>query len=204
MSETVLETVWEFYDPERHVGQGGNYMFLLKAFGNAPYYSGETRDFADRFTTNGKSHGRLFRDGMRTFMRRPFIDECTDRSHVGFAARWHHYKQQSAQEQERLVWVPNGSFDEAMGREGTTFWQNEVALLVSTRGDERHAVERRVQVEIMDYYDGLLGQTINWCIPPRSRLVGHGPSVVTKPTLTYRLHEGQAEGAGVFFGTLKS
>ena len=103
-------------------------MFLLKAFENAPYYSGETKSFEDRFARNGTSHEKLFAGGMRTFMRRPFINESTDRSHTGFAARWHYYKQQSADEQERLVWVPTSSFNEAMGREGTTFWTNEVAL----------------------------------------------------------------------------
>ena len=193
-------TTWEFYDPERHAGQGGNYIFLLKAFRNAPYYSGETMNFEDRFA----GHGQLFVGGRRTFMRRPFIDESTDWSHAGFAARWHHYKQQSVEEQQRLVWVATNSFDETMGREGAAFWANEVALLVSPKGEERFPVEKRVQVDIMDYYDGLLGRAINWCIPPRSRLVGHGPSVVTEPTLLYQLDGGRAGNAGVFFSTLET
>lgn len=203
MSQAALTTVWEFYDAERHAGQGGNYIFLLKAFQNAPYYSGEAQNFADRFTKNSRSHNKLFASGGRTFMRRPYMAESEDRTHKGFAARWQHYKRQSPEEQKRLVWVPNGSpQDQALGEEGATFWANEITLLVSLKNEDRRAVESRVQLDIMNYYDGLVADLIDWYIPKQSRLAGHGPSVASGPALLYSHEGGRATGAEAFFSGL--
>ena len=98
--------------------------------------------------------------------------------------------------------MPTNESNEAMGQEGATFWTNKVALLVSTGGKERFDVEKRVQLDIMDYYDRLFGQSIDWCIPPRSRLVGHGPAIAMGPELMYQLNGGHAEEAGTFFSRL--
>ena len=198
MSDTV-ETTWEIYDAAKHRGEGGNYMFLLKPFANAPYYAGIAKDFAERFAT----HQRHFSQGRRTFMRRAFIDGSTLRSHAGFAHRWHHYSQLSQTEQERLIWVPTPSGDDAMRHEGEAFRQGDMILLVSTRGDNRAAVEKRVQLDIIEYHNGFLEAPHDWKIPrTRSRLVGQGPRMVTTPTVLYSFGRTHPVAAARFFPTL--
>ena len=112
MSET---TVWDFYDPVRHAGTGGNYIFLLKGFHHAPYYAGKAEAFQARILTDSGSHKKSFPNGDRTYMRPPFHD-WSDHSHKGFAERWHDYKQQIAPEQGKLLYVPKISpYSEEIG-----------------------------------------------------------------------------------------
>lgn len=202
MSEISVKTVWEFYDADQHGGQGGNYILLLKAFRNAPYYSGIAGNFARRFG----EHQGLFEEGMRTFMRRPFIDGSEDHSHHGFAARWDHYKQQTEEEQEKLVWVPTNLVNEAMGKEGAPLWHDGMAKLVSIRGEERASVETRVQDDIKQYYNGLLRSKIDWRVTNHANLMGDPPGHrdISGPALTYELVDAKAADAGAFFAALES
>ena len=203
MSET---TVWEFYDPVRHAGTGGNYIFLLKSFDNAPYYTGEAGSFQDRILTASGGHKKSFATGKRTFMR-PLFHDWPDHSHRGFAERWHDYKQQIASEQEQLLYVPKITpYNEEIGCEGKEFWASNVALLVSPNSLDRHGrcgIEGRVQLGIMEYYKHLVELPLDWSIPETSsKLMGKESSTVTSPTLLYQLGTSQPMSASRFFAKL--
>ena len=203
MSETI---VWEFYDPVRHAGRGGNYIFLLKSFNNAPYYAGEAGSFQTRVFTASGSHKKSFAKGERTFMR-PLFHDWLDHSHRGFAERWHNYKQKTAYEQEELLYVPKISFySEEIGYEGKQFWASNVALLVSPNSLDcrgRCGIESRVQLGIMEYYKHIVELPFDWKIPRTgSKLMGNKSSSVTSPTLLYQLGNAQPMSACSFFAKL--
>ena len=200
MSDMEVITDWEFYNPRKHAGQGGNYLFLSKAFGNAPIYAGEAGSFVSRFN----DHRDKFASGMRTFMRQPFIVGATDQSHAGFAARWHEYTLQSADEQRRLVWVPTNFADQTMGVEGKAVWDSGLAIIVSLR-DKKLAcpVEGRTQVDIKAYYEGLLGHSINLKVPGTdSQLVGK--SSTPGPVMTYAFDGGASCDAYSFYSKVET
>lgn len=202
MSET---TVWEFYDPVRHAGRGGNYIFLLKSFHNAPYYAGEAGSFNDRVCEASDGHRKSFAKGKRTFMR-PLFHDWPDHSQRGFAERWHNYKQEVASEQEQLLYVPEISpYSEEIGYEGKQFWASNITILVSPNsldGHGRRGNEGRIQLDIIDYYKDLLELPLDWNIPKISRLMGKGPQKVTSPTLLYQFGTSQPMSANMFFAKL--
>jgi hypothetical protein len=195
----MMTTEWEPYDPARHRQRAGNYLFLLRPFHHSPYYAGETDLFKRRFDSD---HGGLFRDSGRTFMRRLFISEATDRTHKGFGTAWDNANPEGGPDRAR-VHVPGDPTDSSLKAESVEYWLDEVVLLIcqTTTKGERHLIEARVQDDIMAYYEALVGHTINWKIPPDSQLVGDRPSVPSPaPAILYSWRAwGKAVEANDFF-----
>jgi hypothetical protein len=197
-------TEWERYAPDRHSHCAGNYIFLLKPFRLAPYYAGETDCFSRRFE---RDHGGLFRQGLRTFFRTPFIRNATDRSHKGFGVALERAQKPNRPNPD-LIYVAGNSTDLTDIAEGLDFWSNNVVLLVcqtATTRTERHLIEARVQEDIMTYYEASVGNAIEWRLPPRSRIVGHRPpSPSPAPAILYGwLGCDDAMDAADFFSSLE-
>ena len=180
-------------------------MFLLRPFGNAPYFAGETDCFDRR---SRREHGGLFRPSLRTFFRSPFISNVTDKSHKGFANAFHRVQRPNGPDRAR-IFVAGDAANFAITAEAADYWLKQVVLLIcqtATTQHERQVIEARVQEDIMAYYEGLVGHEIIWRLSKRSRLVGQRPGNVPSPApaIFYKMSDGNtimdAEG---FFKTLE-
>jgi hypothetical protein len=143
-------------------------------------------------------------------MRSPFM--CVDdKSHAGFASRWHSVWLQRDKLLDEYLFVPANDppKDPTILSEGTAYWKEKIFPIVSgtaTTKKERYDIEARVQSDIMAYYENLVGHRICWCLSSSSAsLVGptHGGASRSGPPIQYSWCDGDPIGPNEFFKTLE-
>jgi hypothetical protein len=162
---------WELYDPTRHGGYNGVYLFLLPGFGYAPFYVGKANRFWVRFVYSTESHELGFRQGLRTFLLKPFF--ATFQTHGAFARQWHWARKEPSSADYIFVALDEPSRD-AKGHE---FWLSLTKIVCPLEKDvDLQAIEARVQLDVITYYrQWVEKKEEDWSVPgfPRSGLFGH-------------------------------
>jgi predicted GIY-YIG superfamily endonuclease len=198
-----VTSVWTRYRTERNQEGGGLYLFLLRPFGNMPYYVGKTDTFSNRL----REHEKLYSKGLRTFFRRAFVEEADDKSHSGFVRRWEAVKSDEAVQKSQLF-VPEKDPTPSMAEEGLAYWNHSVEILVwpFASGSQRlESFESRVRSDLKQYYDELAGHKVDLKVPGgTSPILGRNESgLLDAPDIRYTLDRGEAMEASEFFHALE-
>jgi hypothetical protein len=112
-------TVRLLYDPTRDGECSGIYIFILPGFGYAPFYVGKANRFWVRFVYSTDSHELHFRQGLRTFLLKPFF--ATFPTHGAFAHQWHWARTEPSSADYIFVALDEPSCDPKIQHEGHEF-----------------------------------------------------------------------------------
>jgi hypothetical protein len=207
------ELNWEPYNPSCHDKSGGLYLFLLREFGNAPFYVGTAKCFPTRFQT----HARYFKNCMRTYLRPSFGNNVLRPSHSDFISQWELACSLSDSMREARVFVPGTESNSVIKAEGSAFWQHSLIKLVSPTPEflkrDAETLESRVQYDIEEHFKRLICREIDFRIPTRSirpgksklfgrREISSKTSQITNFEITYSLKGRDPSDSSGFFARL--
>lgn len=176
---------WHKFDrekPDRYTGMAAIYIQVYTAGGNCPWYVGESLSVDKRMIKRG-GHRDGFSKAMRTYFRPRFLQQMGEFNHLQFAKTWAAMKGFD----RTLVYTPfddKPNINPMMREESWNYWQHQMITLVApfdvVRNDdgkkELRQIERRLQIDLEDYYNGLLPTKANWRVSHAASLFGQNNS----------------------------